>query len=849
MPNSTRLAASYNNLGLAAKERGDWDAAERYYGQDLALTERLEPNTDSHAITLMNLGAVVWERGDLDRAEERFKESLAICEAIDPRSIDVAANLNNLGQVAEQRGDLALAEADLRKALEIWRERTPESQDVATALLNLGLISWRRKDLDDAESLLDESRAMLDRIAPENQTSAMIVATLGDVALDRGDLDRAETLYRQSLDIREKIMPDSAEIAGNLINLGAIAQKRGDLEAATALYRRSLDLRQRTSPDSLFVAASLYSLGDAALEGGDLEAAESFLGRALAIRSRLTPGSAEEAVTLHRLAQVSRRAGRTSEALDRLERAVAALEAQGGRLGGSEEARAGFRAHFVELYRELIEVQLELGRPGAAFDTFERSRGQLFLATLAERDLVFSGDVPDELERGRKRVAWEYDAVQKRLGELDPATDAQAVEDSLARLGELRREREAVAEEIRNASPRLASLQDPRPLDAEGARRSLEPGTLVLAFSVGRDTSTLFSLSRDGGLTVHPVDVGEADLRAGVRDLRTAIVAGGREGFAPTAYLGPATRLYDLLIAPAAAEIKAAERIVLIPDGPLHALPFAALATVDAGGRPHFLVERRPLAVALSVTVLDELVRRRPTGIDDRAGWHVVGFGDPAYPSAQALTGDEGDVAVRSVVGRGLALEPLPATRAEVGELVELWGDRADVFVGAAATEERARGEGASAVVLHFACHGLLDEDFPLDSGLALAIPDRPTPGADNGLLQAWEIFESMRLDAEVVTLSACQTGLGRELGGEGLVGLSRAFQYAGASSVVASLWSVADQSTARLMAGFYRALRGGGSVADSLRAAQIELIRGDGDADDRHPFHWAAFQVVGDWK
>ena len=211
---------------------------------------------------------------------------------------------------------------------------------------------------------------------------------------------------------------------------------------------------------------------------------------------------------------------------------------------------------------------------------------------------------------------------------------------------------------------------------------------------------------------------------------------------------------------------------------------------------------------------------------------------------------------VRAAVRSGYALTPLPASRDGGGR------DRArctraapQTYLGDQATEERAKAIGKDVRYLHFASHGLIDERFPLNSALALTIPERPAEGQANGLLQAWEIFEQMRIDADLVTLSACETGLGKEMGGEGLVGLTRAFQYAGARSVLASLWSVGDESTAELMTRFYGQLKAGKTKDDALRAAQLELIRrrpATGTAvtsNVSHPFHWAAFQLIGDWK
>ena len=176
---------------------------------------------------------------------------------------------------------------------------------------------------------------------------------------------------------------------------------------------------------------------------------------------------------------------------------------------------------------------------------------------------------------------------------------------------------------------------------------------------------------------------------------------------------------------------------------------------------------------------------------------------------------------------RGYRLTPLPATKSEVAAIAELYRGKADTYIGEAATEERAKGVSKDTTYLHFASHGLLDERFPLNSGLALTIPDEMKEGQDNGILQAWEIFERVRIDADLVVLSACETGLGKEMGGEGLVGLTRAFQYAGARSVLASLWSVADETTAALMKRFYGYLKAGESKDAALRHAQLDLVRG----------------------
>jgi len=187
---------------------------------------------------------------------------------------------------------------------------------------------------------------------------------------------------------------------------------------------------------------------------------------------------------------------------------------------------------------------------------------------------------------------------------------------------------------------------------------------------------------------------------------------------------------------------------------------------------------------------------------------------------------------------------PLPFSRREVEALVTLFGTQAVAYLGDEATESRLKAGLRDVSHVHFACHAVLDEHLPLHSALLLSPPPTLEDGGDNGQLQVWEILDGVRLDAELVTLSGCNTALGPEMGGEGLLGLTRAFQYAGARSVLATLWSVSDRSSADLMRRFYTHLRAGQTKDDALRAAQIETMRGTA-----HPFRWAAFQLNGDWR
>jgi CHAT domain-containing protein len=293
-------------------------------------------------------------------------------------------------------------------------------------------------------------------------------------------------------------------------------------------------------------------------------------------------------------------------------------------------------------------------------------------------------------------------------------------------------------------------------------------------------------------------------------------------------------------------------------------LPFAALRRASGGGAAEqYLVEWKPLHRVVSMTVYAELKGTRSKSEAPRPEL-LVAFGDPHYPGTApgAATRTRGedeapaaaapDATLTEAVERGLKLVALPATRKEVEVLAALYDPDAHTYLGAEASEAHAKALGREATLIHFACHALVNERFPLDSSLALSIPEHPLAGEDNGLLQAWEVFESLHLKADLVTLSACDSGLGTEMSGEGLVGLTRAFQYAGARSVLPSWGRVGDTATAALMERFYARLKGGAAKDEALRSAQVDFIRGEsGSASGERsaPVNWAAWEIVGDWK
>jgi CHAT domain-containing protein/tetratricopeptide (TPR) repeat protein len=838
-PESLERASTLNNLGINAWGQGDLAGARSFYLQALALIRRRAAGSLDEARVLNNLGLLARNAGDVVAAASYLSQAGRILQRLDPGGEDLARTYNNLGALASDSGNLALSEQYQREALRRFEALAPESLEVAKILTNLGIIARDRFDFTEADLLFHRALAIRQRLVPGSPDEAASLSNLAWVAQAQDHLAEAESFARRALAIRSRHEPGSRDVAVSLGILAGNAAKRGDLQRAASLGEQALALERRTVPGTTDESDVLFFLGGVALERGRWNEAAARAREALAIRRRLAPQSRLEAEALDLLGRALWRSGQAGEAAPVLAAAVDALEAQIGRLGGTDEARSGFRAQFSDVYQDLIAFDVERGDLAAALHILERWRARVLLMEIAHRDLVFSTEVPKQLLERQRALDRDYERTQGTIARTDP--HAPEFQTLLVHLSRLRNERSALVDRIVRTSPHYASLRYPRPLDLEGSRRALDPGTVWLSYSVGPDATFLFVVTaaasgEAGGLQVFRLPVRGQVLEEEVATFRGLILRGRENPVLEEALRVQGRKLFSLLIAPAVPWIEGAERILISPDGPLHTLPFAAL--VRPGEPAQFLVEWKPVHTVLSATLYAELKRGRREVFGSGP---LVAFADPLYRPVAGVRAVPGDPPLRCYRA---GLPPLPGTREEVRTLAALFGRNAMVYTGAAATEARLERLPVRPRYLHLACHALLDRRFPLDSALALATPEGEGAG-DSGLLQAWQIFDKLRLDADLVTLSACGTGLGREAGGEGLIGLTRAFQYAGARSIVASLWGISDRSTPALMARFYALLRAGRPKDLALAEAQRELLRGRLS----HPYSWAGFELSGDWR
>ena len=832
-PNSLEVAHTLHNLGLVARDRGDLSEAEQLLQQALEIYERNAPNSLAVALALHNLGALARGRGDLSEAERLLHQALAIQEKLAPNSLDVARTLNGLGNVALSRGDLAGAERLLQQALAIQEKLAPNSLDVACTLYSFGIVAHVRGDLAGAEQYYQQALAIQEKLAPNSLDVTYTLGNLGLMARNRGDLAGAERLLQQALAIQEKLAPNSLDVARTLHNLGIVAAVRDDLAGAERLLQQALAIQEKLAPNSLDVTYTLHDLGAAAYNRGDLAGAEQYYQQALAIREKLAPNSLGMALTLIDLANLARQRKNYPQAQQYLARALEIYETQRYTIQ-DPETRTAFAEHYFDAYTLQAQIALDQNRPEQAALALERSRARSLAELMHARALR----LPDEAPQALKDLMAQQEKLQRehlllaREQRKANANDAETVQRLRAKSHELAERQRQIDQQLREKFPRYASLLNPKPPTLKQIQNSLDANTVLLYHAFADKELLIIAVSRQAVQSYRvKVDVRalEKDLIEFQRLVAKPPLERTADERASVMQLG--RRLYARLIKPAEASLKQARTVLLCPEGALNRLPWGALVvTVDKQGRPTYWIERVAIGVTLSADVYLQAraVRPAPRGVAIAAV--------SQYRNPQGLQ----DASVATLTRRsGSALKNLPSVKQETARLKQALNNLGVVVAQEDdATPQKVRQMAQNVRVVHFACHARADNVDPLGSGLLLA-----PAGSDAGLLTAAEIVSRWQLRADLVMLSACETAVGRLHQYEGMYGLARAFLFAGARSVGASLWQVSDASTARLMEAFYREYARGIPKVEALRRAQLELLRDRQYAD---PYYWSCFVLMG---
>jgi CHAT domain-containing protein/tetratricopeptide (TPR) repeat protein len=851
------------------------------------------------AWSLSSIGLAYYRLSRYEKAIEYSEQALAIHREVKSRAGEAQA-LNNLGLDYDNLGRYEQAIGYYEQATAIYRE-VKDRTGQGGAFNNLGNAYDALGRYEKAIEYYEQAKAIL-REVKARTSEGVALNNLGIVYKNLGRYEKAIGYYEQALAISREVKDRTSE-GRALNNLGIAYEKLNRYEKAIGYYDQALvihrEVKNRTSE-----GRALDNLGIAYEKLGRYEKAIGYSEQALEIR-REVKDRAGEAYSLNSLARAERSQGNLLAARTRVEESLRVAESMRSDLL-SPQSRASFLANVQSSYQLYTEVLMRehQAEPTKGFDALavevsERQRARSLLDLLTEAHTDMRQGVDAKLIERERTLAKQLNA-KAQLAQAAKSEQSVTLKQEISQL-ETDLERAQAA--IRNANPRYAALVRPQPLKLKEIQQQLDVDTLLLEYALGEDRSYLWAITRDS-LTSYELPKAEiVDQSARqVYELLTARSTNKRgesasqrqeriaqaEATLPAAAQG----LSQTLLAPVAAQL-GSKRLVIIADGALQYIPFAMLPEPEfrvsssesrvqdpKPQNPNSKPETRnskplivnheivslPSASALAIqrtqlggrrlapkmlaVIADPVFDRTDirftspeTDTNNAAQTRTVSFADERSIEHLAEKHDDksGTTTHRQVIPR------LPFTRLEATKLIALvptsssfsamdFGANRDAVLSPELSQYR---------YVHFATHGLLDSERPGLSSLVLSMVDAEGKPQD-GFLRANDIY-NLKLPAELVVLSACQTGLGKEIKGEGLVGLTRGFMYAGARRVVVSLWNVNDKATAELMTKFYtKMLKQGERPAAALRAAQVEMWK---QKQLQSPYYWAAFTMQGEWR
>jgi CHAT domain-containing protein len=762
---------------------GEYDRAVESYARAL---ESYEAMGDEAGVLycLERMGWIQRELGEYGRALELFRRAYPIAERLNGDAAEIDANL---GDVYLFSGDRERARRHYLKTLETLKEyefktsysRPPNSRETAEMVRKVTAIVHARDNL-----------GVLHYFGGEYE-EALLHLEKADELIDRVLLVADHPLYG----VFFTPPPDLYEGIGFCRTfLGAVKGESGRLEEAWEAFDAGREAFLRAGKEyGLLVNRALrfqvefratrVRIDEAKFEAYErlLEEADRF--GALEVSWRMC----------HEIGRALARDGKLEQARGYLARAVDALEVTRSRLR-EDTVKQMFASSVQDVYAEMIELLFRMARFEEGFDYLERAKARAFLDMLAGRSLTAAKGVDELLVQREREIQERLDALVRKLR----ATLGKERRKLHRAYRDLLEERERVLEAVKEQSLEYAAATTVTTIPASRIASRLDDRTALVSYFVGRDRVLAWVVYR-GDVTAAAAEIEAEALGGLVTDYRQA-VADRRERRIEA--LG--RTLAEVVLRPVEPKIEGAKRLFIVPSRSLHYLPFATLPTAE--GR--FLVQERTVCVlpnASSLFFLDKEV----TDDTDR----LLAVGNPE---------------------RGEGVSNLVFAEKEVASIARRFS-RPEVRVGADATETALKEtELVGRGIIHIAAHGRYDRKEPLKSALLLAEGE-----GNDGDLEMVEVF-SLRMNPRLVVLSACESGIGSLEGGDEVQGLNRAFLYAGAGGVLASLWSVSDESTFLLMESFYEALEEK-PPAEALRAAQLGVME-----TFPEPFHWGAFYLTG---
>ncbi|MEG4211206.1 CHAT domain-containing tetratricopeptide repeat protein [Microcoleus sp. S13_B4] len=852
-------AATLTNIGSVYSQLGENQKALEYYSQSLPL-RRATGDRGGEASTLNNIGLVSSQLGENQKALEYYSQSLPIFRAVGDHSGE-ATTLNNIGLVYDKLGEKQKALEYYSQSLHIFRAGGNRSGE-ATTLNNIGLVydtlGEKQKALESYSQSLPIFRAVGNR-----RGEATTLNNIGALYSELEEKQKALEYYSQSLPL-SRATGDRRVEADTLHNIGSLYSELGEKQKALEYYSQSLPLT-RAIGDRRGEAITLNRIGSAYSQLGEKQKALEYYSQSLPLRRAVSDRSGE-AVTLFGMASVKRDQNNLTEALNDIESSLKIIENLRTKIA-SPELRTSYFATVQDYYEFYIDLLMQLhktnpksGYATKALEASERSRARSLLELLQESNANIREGISPDLLQQEKSLQQQLDAVEKQRIETISTPNPNAT-----KIDEIDKQRLALLEQyqqiktkIRTASPRYAALTQPQPLTLpEIQKQILDDNTILLQYSLGKDRSYLWVVTSTG---VSSYELPKrADIETAAKEFLETITSPIQRDI-PQQVAQASANLGQVILQPAAAQL-GNKRLLIVPDGVLHYTPFQAL-TLDktAGQNTNVpLIAEHEIITLPSASSL--AILRQNYGDRKPPSRNLAILADPVFsPDDERIKGKITQATTEKLEANNLGLnrslrasnrqwppQRLAFTRQEAQTISSLFPSASSrqIFDFDASRTTATDGNLANYQIVHFATHGIANSQNPELSGILMSMVD-DKGNLVNGFLRLTDIF-NLKLAANLVVLSACQSGLGQNVKGEGMVGLTRGFMYAGAQRVAVSLWSVDDEGTAVLMQKFYqKMLQQKLAPAAALRAAQIEMMQQE---KWKSPYYWAAFTLQGEWK
>jgi CHAT domain-containing protein len=776
-------------------------------------------------------------RDSYRKAIQKYQESLEVWRAVNDVQMK-AYTLNEMGLIY---GDIGEYQKGLDAYTEAHTLYTQLGDWKSAASMNVNT-AWIYNELGEHQKALDLYLQVQEvhRAQDKSYVDPILLSNIGATYSQLGQYQTGLDMHLRVLAIRRASGSSVRGLAITLNNIASCYRDLGDRPKALDYYLQALNLMPRLG-NPFYTAATLNNIGISYRNLGQLEKALDYFNQALAVRQTIGDQNGE-AVTQSDIARLERDRGNFVEARNRIEAALAAIESLRLKVVNPHFRTSLFasvqrnREFYIDLLMRMHKQSAAEHFDALAFQASETGRARSLLELLAEARVAIREDVDASLLERERTLLEQISDVADRQDQLFKFRHTPEQATALAgQLSKLTAEYEQVQDRIRQASPRYAALTQPVPLGLDEIQQKvLDADTVLLEYSLGEEKSYLWAVTPTS-IASHELP-GRATIEPLARRVYDLLIQRNPQ------YAEAAATLSQTLLAPVAADLKD-KRLLIVGDGVLQYVPFAALPSPVAGDSDPLIVKHEIVTVpsAAVVAVLrQEMTNRRA------AEKTLAVFADPVFSL--------NDPRVESPQANGTArsgglptMRRLRFSRQEADEIARFVpNDSRIAAVDFAANRALATsGEIGRYRIVHFATHGLINNEHPELSGVVLSLVDekgRP----QNGFLRLYDLY-NLKLSAELVVLSACQTGLGRDIKGEGLVGLTRGFMYAGAPRVVASLWQVEDRASAEVMKRFYEGMfEKKLSPAAALKAAQVSMHN---DKRWHAPYYWAAFTLQGEWR